>query len=324
MVASAPQAGQAGNQNHAYYEMQGQPAPASNSKYVMREEQIMRKELAQNQADKAEIARAGEIPPGQAGGQQKSDFLQQLAVAEQEAPAAVEAAPNPPPQDSEVFFPVVDNPFVPTSVDNQSTFSIDVDTASYANVRRFLAQDTLPPRDAVRVEELLNYVPYDDAPPPASSPDPFAVHVEVAACPWDAEHRLARVGIAARPIDQSRRPPSNLVFLIDVSGSMDEELPMIQWGLSQLVEQLNENDRVAIVVYASASGLVLPSEVLPAQGGDPLDAGAVAGRRARRQRRGPSHAARLPGRRPELHQERHQPRHLGHRRRFQRRCHGPG
>ena len=106
---------------------------------------------------------------------------------------------------------------------------------------------------------MLNYFPYNDAPPPASSPDPFAVHVEVAGCPWDARHRLARIGIAAKPIDQSRRPASNLVFLIDVSGSMDEELPMIQWGLRQLVEQLNENDRVAIVVYASASGLVLPS-----------------------------------------------------------------
>src|SRR5262249_4535869 len=138
--------------------------------------------------------------------------------------------------------------------------SIDVDTASYANVRRYLMQNTMPPRDAVRIEELLNYFPYDDAPPPASSADPFAVHVEVAACPWNARNRLARVGIAAKPIDQSRRPPSNLVFLIDVSGSMDEELPMIQWGLSQLVEQLNENDRVSIVVYASASGLVLPSK----------------------------------------------------------------
>jgi Ca-activated chloride channel homolog len=163
-------------------------------------------------------------------------------------------------KDAEVFLPIVDNPFQLTSQEKQSTFSIDVDTAGYANVRRYLSQDMLPPKDAVRIEELLNYFPYDDAPPPASSPDPFAVRVEVAGCPWSAKHRLARVGIAARPIDQSRRPPSNLVFLIDVSGSMDEELPMIQWGLSQLVEQLNENDHVAIVVYASASGLVLPSK----------------------------------------------------------------
>jgi Ca-activated chloride channel family protein len=163
-------------------------------------------------------------------------------------------------QNGEVFATIVDNAFVSTAVDRQSTFSIDVDTAGYANVRRFLSQNQLPPPDAVRIEELLNYFPYRDAPPPATSPDPFAVRVETAACPWDAKHRLARIGIQARPIDQSRRPQSNLVFLIDVSGSMDEELPMIQWGLSQLVEQLNENDRVAIVVYASASGVVLPSK----------------------------------------------------------------
>ncbi len=171
-------------------------------------------------------------------------------------------APAPPLAlaEAEVFTPIVDNLFQATNKERLSTFSIDVDTAGYANVRRYLAQNLLPPRDAVRIEELLNYFPYDDKPPPASGPDPFAVHVEVAGCPWNAGHRLARIGIAARPIDQSRRPPSNLVFLLDVSGSMDEELPMIQWGLSQLVEQLNENDRVAIVVYASASGLVLPSK----------------------------------------------------------------
>ena len=94
-----------------------------------------------------------------------------------------------------------------------------------------------------------------------SSEHPFAVHVEVAGCPWNAQHRLARIGIAAKPIDQSQRPPSNLVFLVDVSGSMQQpnKLPLVQWGLQRLVEQLGENDQVAIVVYAGASGLVLPS-----------------------------------------------------------------
>ena len=220
---------------------------------------MVRNEPAQAQGEV--LLREGEatFPAMKAKDGAKPDGEAQLGL---DKNVAVEAlvVPEGLPQNQEVFSPIVDNPFVPTRVDRQSTFSIDVDTASYANVRRFLAQNTMPPRDAVRVEELLNYVPYDDAPPPASSPDPFAVHVEVAACPWDAGHRLARVGIAAKPIDQSRRPPSNLVFLIDVSGSMDEELPMIQWGLAQLVEQLNENDRVAIVVYASASGLVLPSK----------------------------------------------------------------
>src|SRR4029077_15111831 len=123
------------------------------------------------------------------------------------------------------------------------------------------SQNMLPPKDAVRIEEMLNYFSYHDTPPSKSSEHPFAVHVEVAGCPWNAQHRLARIGIAARPINQSQRPSSNLVFLVDVSGSMDADnkLPLVQWGLQRLVEQLGENDRVAIVVYASASGLVLPS-----------------------------------------------------------------
>ncbi len=128
-------------------------------------------------------------------------------------------------------------------------------------MRRFLSQNMLPPRDAVRIEEMLNYFAYHDAPPAKSSEHPFAVHVEVAGCPWNAQHRLARIGIAARPIDQAQRPASNLVFLVDVSGSMQEpnKLPLVQWSLKRLVEQLGENDQVAIVVYAGASGLVLPS-----------------------------------------------------------------
>ena len=220
---------------------------------------------------------------------------------------------EPPRKDQEVFAAlIVDNPFMSTSVrrSNRPSRSISI-RPSYANVRRFLEQNTLPPRDAVRIEELLNYFPYDDAPPPVSSPDPFAVHVEVAACPWDAGHRLARVGIAARPIDQSRRPPSNLVFLVDVSGSMDEELPMIKWGLSRLVEQLGENDHVAIVVYAEHSGLGAPCRrsVACAQVGDPGGDRSAPIRRLD-QRRG-RHPARLPDGRGELHQERHQPRHLG-------------
>ena len=154
------------------------------------------------------------------------------------------------------FAPIVENTFQLVSTAPQSTFSIDVDTASYVMVRRYLNNNTLPPPDAVRVEEMLNYFPYHDSPTADASDQPFAVHVEVGGCPWNADHRLARIGIAAKPIEKANRPASNLVFLVDVSGSMDDrdKLKLVQWGLQRLVEQLGENDRVAIVVYLAKQG----------------------------------------------------------------------
>jgi Ca-activated chloride channel family protein len=183
-----------------------------------------------------------------------------LSLAQGEAEQRQESLAREAEHNTEAYDRIVDNPFRRAANDSLSTFSIDVDTASYANVRRFLSQNMLPPKDAVRIEEMLNYFAYHDAPPSAASPDPFAVHTEIAGCPWNARHRLVRIGIAAKPIDQSRRPSSNLVFLIDVSGSMNEpnKLPLVQWSLQRLVEQLGENDQVAIVVYAGASGMVLP------------------------------------------------------------------
>ncbi len=158
---------------------------------------------------------------------------------------------------------IFENPFVKAvGGDAVSTFSIDVDTASYANVRQFLlGMNQLPPPDAVRIEELVNYFDYDYAPPAEGDEDPFAAHVEVAGCPWTPEHRLVRIGIKGREMDADKRPPSNLVFLVDVSGSMDEpqKLPLVVHGLRELARELGENDRVAIVVYASSEGLALPS-----------------------------------------------------------------
>jgi len=153
----------------------------------------------------------------------------------------------------------VENPFTLVASEPLSTFSTDVDTASYANVRRFLNQNQLPPRDAVRLEELLNYFSYAYAPP--TGDQPFAAHLEVAGCPWAPEHRLLRVGLKGRVLKEDRRPPSNFVFLIDVSGSMSPaaRLPLIKQSLRQLVKRMTENDRVSIVVYASASGTVLES-----------------------------------------------------------------
>ena len=161
---------------------------------------------------------------------------------------------------TEAYDHIEENRFYEAKEQPLSTFSIDVDTASYANVRRFLAQQNqLPPKDAVRIEELLNYFRYDY--PPPTGRHPFAVHVESATAPWNETRRLVRIGIKATEVDPGKRKPANLVFLLDVSGSMNHpnKLPLLKRGMKMLVEQLDERDRVAVVVYAGASGLVLPS-----------------------------------------------------------------
>lgn len=141
-----------------------------------------------------------------------------------------------------------------------STFALDVDNASYTNVRRFLQEGQLPPRDAVRVEELLNYFHYQLPAPAADSPDPVRISTELSKCPWAPGHQLARIGIQARPVETARLPPANLVFLVDVSGSMpgDDHLPPVPAGLRRLVRQRRPQDHVALVAYAGAAGLVLP------------------------------------------------------------------
>ncbi len=160
---------------------------------------------------------------------------------------------------TESYDRIVDNAFLGARDNPLSTFSIDVDRASYSNVRRFVALGQRPPRDAVRIEELVNYFPYDYPDPDGARP--FSVITDVAPAPWSPAHYLVRVGLQARRIAPSALPPSNLVFLIDVSGSMmpDEKLPLLKQAFRLLVGQLREQDRVAIVVYAGAAGLVLPS-----------------------------------------------------------------
>ena len=152
-----------------------------------------------------------------------------------------------------------DNRFRRVADEPISTFSTDVDTASYSNVRRFLNRGTLPPADAVRVEELVNYFRFPYAEPRGDTP--LAVTTEIAACPWNTRHRLALVGMQARRDDPAKTPARNLVFLLDVSGSMmpPDRLPLVKRAMRMLVDTLTARDRVAIVVYAGASGLALPS-----------------------------------------------------------------
>jgi secreted protein with Ig-like and vWFA domain len=160
---------------------------------------------------------------------------------------------------TESYKAVAENPFLKVLDARLSTFSIDVDTASYSNVRRFLNMGQCPPPQAVRLEELVNYFPYDYAPPVDGKP--FAVHVEMTSAPWNENHRLARIALKGKEIPQGERPAANLVFLVDVSGSMQPEnkLPLVKQSLKFVVERLTEKDTVSLVTYAGESGVALPA-----------------------------------------------------------------
>jgi Ca-activated chloride channel family protein len=160
---------------------------------------------------------------------------------------------------TEAYRHIQQNPFLAVKDQPLSTFSVDVDTASYSNSRRFLSGGTLPPRDAVRVEEWINYFSYDYAPPTGDAP--VAIHSEVSTCPWNPAHQLVRIGVKGKPVAASETPPRNLVFLLDVSGSMEspDKLPLLKNALGMLTNELRPEDKVSIVVYAGASGLVLPA-----------------------------------------------------------------
>ena len=164
-----------------------------------------------------------------------------------------------PPFNTEDYSKVDENEFKDAFTNPLSTFSIDVDAASYSNIRRFIQNGQLPPRDAVRIEELINYFKYDY--PQPTGRHPFSVNTEVARCPWNSSNTLLLVGLQGKTIDAEKLPPSNLVFLIDVSGSMNEpnKLPLVKAAFRVLVRQLRPQDRVAIVVYAGNAGVVLPS-----------------------------------------------------------------
>jgi Ca-activated chloride channel family protein len=161
--------------------------------------------------------------------------------------------------DAESYQPIVENAFQNPKDNPLSTFSVDVDAASYSNIRRYINNGQLPPKYAVRIEEMINYFNYN-LPAPTNN-EPVAIHTELSSAPWNPQHRLLRIGLKARVIQNDKLPASNLVFLIDVSGSMASvnRLPLVQSSLKMLVDQLRPQDKVAIVVYAGAAGLALPS-----------------------------------------------------------------
>jgi len=160
---------------------------------------------------------------------------------------------------TEGYAPVNENGFKDVKNNPLSTFSIDVDNASYSNIRRFINGGQLPPADAVRIEEMINYFKYNY--PEPRGEHPFSVFTEMAACPWNQKHLLLQVGLRGKNIDKTSLPPSNLVFLLDVSGSMNSpnKLPLLKSAFGLLVNELRPQDKVAIVVYAGAAGLVLES-----------------------------------------------------------------
>ena len=188
-----------------------------------------------------------------------ADFIDESRFRRGEAPGLAFGTNVPQGSAGESYAVLPENPLADVSREPLSTFSIDVDTASYANVRRFLNRSEAPPPGAVRLEEMVNYFPYEYAGP--TDGRPFAVHVETTAAPWNPQYRLAKVALKGREVPAAERPAANLVFLVDVSGSMDDplKLPLVKQSLHFVVNQLSPRDSVSLVTYAGASGVALPA-----------------------------------------------------------------
>ena len=164
-------------------------------------------------------------------------------------------------RNAETYKEIKENSFVAVAQQPVTTFSVDVDRAAYANVRRIIGYGQIPPKDAVRIEEMVNYFDYDYPAPEEGSASPLRVSPELAPAPWNPNHLLLRIGLQAKKIDLAKAPPSNIVFLIDVSGSMDEEnkLPLLKSSFKMLLGQLRPDDKIAIVTYANGTKVALPS-----------------------------------------------------------------
>lgn len=187
----------------------------------------------------------------------------EAALMEPSANATSKMILSSPPQqrNAETYKEIKENSFVAVAQQPVTTFSADVDRAAYANVRRIIGYGQIPQKDAVRIEEMVNYFDYDYPAPEEGSVSPLRVSPELAPAPWNPNHLLLRIGLQAKKIDLAQAPPSNIVFLIDVSGSMDEEnkLPLLQSSFKLLLGQLRPDDKVAIVTYANGTKVALPS-----------------------------------------------------------------
>jgi Ca-activated chloride channel family protein len=219
------------------------PSNFENGDPVGREEQPL---LSRNMA-----------PPAKPAPVQHRDALYDMTVEEVREITFSESELSEPEFNTEAYKSIEENIFHGALKNPLSTFSIDVDAASYSNIRRFINNGQRPPKDAVRIEEMVNYFDYDYAQP--EDEHPFAVHTEISKAPWNSKHKLIHIGLQGKKISTQNLPPSNLVFLMDVSGSMDEpnKLPLVKNSFRMLVDQLREQDHVAIVVYAGAAGVVL-------------------------------------------------------------------
>lgn len=232
----------------------------------LQENEAKQKSLAKDERERRQWVihqgKVGALMQSQAGGGKESTRKRSAGSRDLAVFGVTVSVPEAPQQsqpNSEAYAYRADNAFLGAAENPLSTFSIDVDTASYANVRRMLVAGRRPPVDAVRIEELLNYFPYRYTAPTGETP--FAATMEVAEAPWAPEHRLVRIGLKGREVSDASRPAANLVFLLDVSGSMNlpNKLPLVKESMRLLVGRLRPADRVAIVVYAGASGLALPS-----------------------------------------------------------------
>ena len=198
-------------------------------------------------------------PPGTEADKSYTKTVTQDGLKDESISVPVQNESGEKPYNTEDYDNIIENKFLAATQNPLSTFSIDVDEASYSNVRRYLENGSIPPAGAVRIEEMINYFDYDYTKP--TNGEPFTVNTEISECPWNPQHKLVHIGLQGKEIPVDNLPPSNMDFLVDVSGSMDEpnKLPLVQASMKMLVDQLREKDKVAIVVYAGSAGLVLPS-----------------------------------------------------------------